>query len=73
MKFKMPKHGSFTTYCFACRHYTFEKQVGCAYIGKCTAIEDEPTEADAYDPPCGLWESQRTRRAESNKTVQVDK
>lgn len=41
-------------YCYQCKHYEFEKQVGCAYLGKCKAI-DPPTEADAYDPPCGLW------------------
>lgn len=56
MRFKRPKNGHYTKYCFGCRHYEFERQVGCAYLGKCTAIEDEPTEQDAYDPPCGLWE-----------------
>ena len=34
---------------------TFNKHVGCAYIGTCTAIKDKPEESDAYDPPCGLW------------------
>lgn len=56
MRFKMPKNGCYTKYCFGCKHYEFERQVGCAYLGKCTAIEDAPTEQDAYDPPCGLWE-----------------
>ena len=56
MKFKMPKNGHYTRYCFGCKHYTFKRQVGCAYLGTCYAIEGEPTEQDAYDPPCGLWE-----------------
>lgn len=46
---------------YGCKHYAFERQVGCAYIGKCSAIEGEPTEADAYDPPCGLWEKRGKR------------
>ena len=64
MRFKRPKNGHYTKYCFGCRHYEFERQVGCAYLGKCTAIEDEPTEQDAYDPPCGLWE----KRADTPQT-----
>ena len=56
MRFKKPKNGHYTCYCYGCKHYAFERQVGCAYIGTCSAIEGEPTEADAYDPPCGLWE-----------------
>ena len=64
MRFKRPKNGHYTKYCFGCRHYEFDRQVGCAYLGKCTAIEDEPTEQDAYDPPCGLWE----KRADTPQT-----
>ena len=64
MRFKRSKNGHYTKYCFGCRHYEFERQVGCAYLGKCTAIEDEPTEQDAYDPPCGLWE----KRADTPQT-----
>ena len=56
MRFKIPKNEHYTCYCYGCKHYAFERQVGCAYIGTCSAIEGEPTEADAYDPPCGLWE-----------------
>lgn len=55
MKFKKPKNGHFYHYCYECRYYTFNKQIGCAYIGTCTAIKDKPEESDAYDPPCGLW------------------
>lgn len=51
MRFKKPKNGHYTCYCYGCKHYAFERQVGCAYIGTCSAIEGEPTEADAYDPP----------------------
>ena len=64
MRFKRPKNVHYTKYCFGCRHYEFERQMGCAYLGKCTAIEDEPTEQDAYDPPCGLWE----KRADTPQT-----
>lgn len=56
MKFKKPKNGCYTRYCYQCKHYDFERQIGCAYIGKCKAIENEPTEQDAYDGACGLWE-----------------
>lgn len=68
MRFKRPKNGHYTKYCFGCRHYEFERQVGCAYLGKCTAIEDEPTEQDAYDPPCGLWE----KRTDTPQTEEYD-
>jgi hypothetical protein len=54
MRFKKPQGGHYFTYCYQCEHYEFEKQVGCAYLGKCYAL-GEPVEADAYDPPCGLW------------------
>lgn len=55
-KFKKPKYGHFNHYCYDCKHYIFERQVGCAYIGKCKAIKGEESEADAYDPPCWLWQ-----------------
>lgn len=55
MKFKKPKNGHYTCYCFECGNWTFVRQVGCAYDGVCNAIKDEPTIQDAYDPPCGLF------------------
>lgn len=63
MRFKKPKYGAFNHYCYDCKHYKFERQVGCAYLGICNAIEDEPTEQDAYDPLCGLW----TAKEKKNK------
>ena len=57
MKFKKPKNGHFNHYCYDCEHYTFERQIGCAYLGRCDAIEGEPSRQDAYDPPCGLWKA----------------
>lgn len=56
MRFKKPKNGPFYEYCYSCQHYEFEQQIGCAYIGKCKAIDGEEETVDAYDPPCGLWE-----------------
>ena len=55
MRFKKPKYGHYNHYCYDCKYYTFEEQIGCAYLGICNAVEDEPTWQDAYDPPCGLW------------------
>lgn len=55
MKFKKPKNGQFYTYCCFCKHYIFREQIGCACLGTCVAIPDEPRERDAYDPPCGLY------------------
>ena len=63
-KFKMPKYGAFNHYCGDCRHYKFREQVGCAYLGTCEAIEGDPTETDAYDPPCGLWKTKKKEKAE---------
>ena len=50
------KNDLFSRYCADCRHWNYLKSVGCAHIGVCQAIKDEPTEQDAYDTPCGLWE-----------------
>ena len=55
MKFKKPKNGHFSNYCYECKHWTYEQTIGCANLGKCNAIEGKPTEQDAYDPPCGLF------------------
>ena len=55
-RWHVPKNGPFNYYCCHCRHWRHIKDVGCAHIGECTAIKDEPTEQDAYDKPCGLWE-----------------
>lgn len=60
-RFKKPKNGHFYHYCGDCLYYTFERQVGCAYLGVCRAIESEPTDADAYDKPCGLWTEKRAK------------
>jgi hypothetical protein len=62
MKFKRPKNGHFYNYCFQCQHWEFAEQVGCAYIGKCSAISWEMHEQDAYDPHCGLFREKRERR-----------
>ena len=51
----MPKNGAYDRYCCHCKHWTHIEDVGCAHIGACRAIDGEPTEQDAYDPPCGLW------------------
>ena len=67
MRFKIPKNGHYTCYCYGCKHYAFERQVGCAYIGTCSAIEGEPTETDAYDPPCGLWEKRGKKGKKGKK------
>ena len=55
MKFRKPGNGHFSHYCYDCEHFTFLRKAGCAFIGRCDAIKGEPTEQDAYDPPCGLW------------------
>lgn len=56
MKFRKPKHGHYNMYCYECKHWQYERTVGCAHDGICYAIVEEPTRQDAYDPPCGLWE-----------------
>lgn len=55
-RWKMPSNGHFSDYCCHCRHWTWEKTLGCAYIGRCDVIKREPTEQDAYDPLCVLFE-----------------
>ena len=57
MKFKKPKNGHFNAYCFMCKHYEYERSVGCAHLGKCYGVHGEVYEADAYDPPCGLFKN----------------
>lgn len=61
MKFKKPSNGHYFHYCYECQYYTFLRQVGCAYEGVCCAIGGEPTQQDAYDPPCGLWRKREMR------------
>lgn len=58
-KFRKPKHGAFYHYCGDCKYFEFREQIGCAYLGICTTIENEPTEQDAYDKPCGVWKPKR--------------
>jgi len=55
-RWKMPSNGHFSDYCCHCRHWTWEKTLGCAYIGRCDVIKEEPTKQDAYDPLCVLFE-----------------
>ncbi len=55
MKIKKPKHGAFFVYCYECKHWQYRETVGCAILGVCTAIKDNHTQQDAYDPPCGLF------------------
>lgn len=55
MKFTKPKNGVFTHYCFECDHWKYVKSVGAAHLGVCRGIVSEPTEEDAYGPPCGLF------------------
>lgn len=62
MRFKKPKNGHFFYYCYECRYWQYLKSVGVAHIGVCRAIKDEPTEADAYDKPCGLFTKKGGRK-----------
>ena len=62
MRFKKPKNAHYNHYCYDCEHYTFIRQIGCAYDGICNAIEGEPSKQDAYDPPCGLWTKKGTKK-----------
>ena len=57
-RFKRPKIDDFRHYCYECAHWTFIRDIGCAHEGVCNAIEDEPTEQDAYDKMCGLFTKQ---------------
>lgn len=56
MKFKKPKFGHFFHYCYECKYYEYKRTVGCAHLGVCHGIKSKPTNADAYDKPCGLFE-----------------
>lgn len=62
MRFKKPKNSPFYVHCYQCKHYVFEKQVGCAYIGRCEVIRTNVTETDAYGKPCGLFEMKSERK-----------
>lgn len=62
MRFKKPKNGHYNHYCYDCKYYTFERQIGCAYEGRCDAIKGEPSRQDAYDPPCGLWTAKTDKK-----------
>ena len=55
-KFKRPRNDNFLHYCFECKYWTFIRDIGCAHEGRCDAIEDRPSEQDAYDKLCGLFE-----------------
>ena len=55
MKFKKPRNGHFTVYCFECLHWRYLYTRGCANIGVCNAVSDDITEQDAYDKPCGAF------------------
>jgi hypothetical protein len=61
MRFKKPKNSPYFAHCYQCKHYVFEKQVGCAYIGRCKAIKTDVTETDAYGRPCGLFARKEKR------------
>lgn len=62
MKFKKPKNSPYFVHCYECKYYTFEKQVGCAYLGTCTGLRYEPRQVDAYGSPCGLWEKKQNKK-----------
>lgn len=59
MRFKKPKHGHFFVYCYECKHWTYTHSRGVANLGICSAIKEEPTIQDAYDPPCGMWRARK--------------
>lgn len=58
-KWPMPRNALFGHYCCHCTYWEFVKDIGCAHVGVCKAIEGEPTKQDAYDKPCGLWKEAR--------------
>lgn len=55
MRFKKPKNGAFFRYCFECDHWEYRRSAGAAHLGICRGAAGEPTEEDAYGPPCGLF------------------
>ena len=59
-RWRRPRNGHFYRYCCDCAHWKHLRDVGCARLGICNAVEGEPTEQDAYDKPCGLWKERRT-------------
>ena len=52
MKFHKPKNGHYFHYCYECKHYEYERTVGCAHLGICHGVKSDPTPTDAYDKPC---------------------
>lgn len=65
MKFHKPKNGHYFHYCYECKHYEYERTVGCAHLGICHGVKSDPTPTDAYDKPCGLFENRKGRNYES--------
>lgn len=58
MKITFPKNGPYTVYCYQCKHYLFEAQIGAAILGKCTHpyLEEKSLSRDAYTCPCPLFD-----------------
>lgn len=54
-RWPMPRNAQFSHYCCHCVYWEFERDIGCAHLGVCRAVEGEPEERDAYDKPCELW------------------
>ena len=71
-RFKRPKNDNFRHYCYECAHWTFIRDIGCAHEGVCRAIEDEPTEQDAYDKMCGLFTNKAIRPAITRRVDHTD-
>lgn len=55
MKISKPRRSPFYRHCYQCEWWTFDRQVGAAIIGICSALPDDPDERDAYEGACGLW------------------
>lgn len=53
VKIKKPKGGYYFRYCYECRWFEYQGQIGAYQYGMCKAIE--PDERDVYSPPCGLF------------------
>lgn len=62
MKLKRPKNPHSRIYCYDCDFFTFEKQVGVAFLGKCNESGEEPEERDAWEFPCSAWKAKTERR-----------
>ena len=54
VKIKKPKSGHYFHYCYECRWFEYQGQIGAYKYGLCNAIDTE--ERDVYSPPCGLFE-----------------